>query len=308
MTRVLITGASGFAGLSLSGALAESGMTVRAAARKPQTIPARSGIEPVALPDLATPVEWGPLLTGMDAVIHLAGIAHAGGDIPDAAYDQVNRAATETLANAATASGIKHFIFVSSIRAQSGPTSDKPLNENDSAQPADAYGRSKLAAEDAVRKSGVPFTILRPVVIYGPGVKANLESLIRFADSPLPLPFGRFRNLRSLLAMENFVSAIRFLLEQSGPRNETYVVADPAPVTFAEIILTLRAALGRPPRLLDIPPRLLTGALTLAGKSSLAERIGGTLVADAHKLRMAGWKPVVDTRRGLAAMIQAASP
>lgn len=308
MTRVLVTGASGFVGLSLTRALAQSGNVVWAAAREPQAVLVRTNINPIALPDLARPAQWNSLLAGMDAVIHLAGIAHAGGDITDVTYDQINRAATQSLAQAAVAHGVKHFIFVSSIRAQTGPTADQPLSENDPPLPTDAYGRSKLAAEDAVRKSGAPFTILRPVVIYGPGVKANLGSLVKFADTPLPLPFGSFRNLRSLLAIDNLVSAIRFLLEQSGPRNETYIAADPAPVTFAEIIRALRAALGRPSRLVNAPPWLVTGALKLAGKSSLAERIGGTLVADAHKLRMAGWRPLVDTKCGLADMIHAASP
>jgi nucleoside-diphosphate-sugar epimerase len=108
--------------------------------------------------------------------------------------------------------------------------------------------------------------------------------------------------------MENLVSAIRFLLEQSSPQNENYVVADPAPITFAEIIIALRGALGRPPGLLSVSPGFLTGALNVIGKSSLAERIGGTLVADAHKLRMAGWRPLIDTKRGLVNMVQAASP
>jgi UDP-glucose 4-epimerase len=308
MTRVLVTGASGFAGQALTQALAQSGTMVRAAARRPQAIAARTNVEPVMLPDLAQPVAWDSLLAGMDAVVHLAGIAHAGGDIPDAHYDRVNRAATESLAHAAAARGIRHFVFVSSIRAQTGPTAGSPLNESDPPKPTDAYGRSKLAAEEAVRTSGVPFTILRPVVMYGPGVKANLASLAKIADTPLPLPFGRFRNLRSLLAIGNFVSAICFLLEQKTAPNETYVVADPAPVTFAEIILTLRKALGRPPRLVKVPPALLTASLRLAGQSALAERIGGTLVADAHKLRMAGWRPPVDTLRGLTRMVQAASP
>ena len=307
MTRVLVTGASGFVGLPLTRALAQSGNVVWAAARDIKAIPEQTNVNPIALPDLSTPIMWNSLLAGMDVVIHLAGIAHVSGDIPDAAYDQVNRVAALGLAQAALAHGVKHFILMSSIRAQAGPTAEKPLNESAPPQPTDAYGRSKLAAEDAVRRSGLPFTILRPVVIYGAGAKANMASMIRFADSPLPLPFGRFRNLRSLLAMDNLISAIAFLLEQ-GPRNETYVVADPAPVTFAEILLTLRGALGRPPRLINVPPLLLTGALTAIGKRSLAERIGGTLVADAHKLRMAGWKPRVDTLRGLTQMIQAASP
>ncbi len=302
MTRVLITGASGFVGRPLTRALAQSGYVVWAAARAPQAIPVQTNVNPIALPDLANPGSWNSLLAGTDAVIHLAGIAHVGDDIPDATYDQVNRAATESLAQAAMANGVRHFIFVSSIRAQTGPTARTPIKESDLPRPTDAYGRSKLAAEEAVRKSGVPFTILRPVVIYGAGVKANMRSLVKLADTPLPLPFGRFRNLRSLLAMENLVTAIRFVLE-AGARNETYIVADPSPVTFAEMILTLRAALGRPARLWNIPPWLLTGALTLAGQSSLAERLGGTLIADAHKLRMAGWRPAVDTKRGLAAMI-----
>lgn len=307
MTSVLVTGASGFVGASLSRALAQSGIIVWAAARRPEAVPAQTNINPIALPDLAAPVPWNSLIAGMDAVIHLAGVAHVSSDIPDATYDQVNRAATASLAQAAIENGVKHFIFVSSIRAQTGPTAPTPLNENDPPQPTDAYGRSKLAAEQAVRDSGAPFTILRPVVIYGPGVKANMQSLIKLADTALPLPFGRFRNLRSLLAMENLTGAVRFVLE-SGARNETYVVADPAPVTFAEIIETLRAARGQPSRLWNIPPWLLTRALTIAGRSSLAERVGGTLVADAHKLRMAGWRPVVDTKRGLTNMLQAASP
>lgn len=307
MTRVLVTGANGFVGLPLSRALAQSGSVVWAAARDLRAIPEQTNVNPIALPDLSSPITWNSLVAGMETVIHLAGVAHVSSDIPEATYDQVNRAATQSLAQAAAENGTKHFIFVSSIRAQTGPTADRPLNESDPPQPTDAYGRSKLAAEDAIRKSGVPFTILRPVVIYGAGAKANMASMIKFADSPFPLPLGRFRNLRSLLAMENLVSAVRFLIEQ-GPHNETYVVADPAPVTFAEILLTLRGALGRPPRLINLPPALLTGALRAIGKQPLAERIGGTLVADAHKLRMAGWRPVVETKRGLANMIQAASP
>ena len=145
-------------------------------------------------------------------MVHLAGIAHAGPEIAEQAYDRVNRLATAELANAAKASGIGHLVFMSSIRAQSGPASASVLRENDPARPTDAYGRSKLAAEEAVRAAGVPFTILRPVLIYGEGVKGNFARLMELARKPWPLPLGLCRNRRSLLARRNLIDAIHLAL------------------------------------------------------------------------------------------------
>ena len=170
VTRILVTGASGFIGRTLVAELASSGHSVRAAMRQPADIFPRS-VEVVAVSDLTRPVEWRALLKGVETVVHLAGIAHAGPEIADDAYDRVNRLATAELAGAAKAIGIRHLVFISSIRGQSGPSSDEILRENDPPRPTDAYGRSKLAAEDAVRAAGVPFTILRPVLIYGPGAQ-----------------------------------------------------------------------------------------------------------------------------------------
>lgn len=308
MRRILVTGASGFVGRALTQALAQSGTSVRAAARDPARIPAVSSIEPVALPDLASTIDWGPLLTGVDQIVHLAGIAHAGPGISDVAYMQVNRAATESLARAAAKAGVGRLVFVSSIRAQSGPSADHVLRESDPPRPTDAYGRSKLAAEEAVSASGVAFTILRPAVIYGPGVKGNLASLMRLAASAAPLPFGVFHNLRSLLALDNLISAIHFTLGTPSAEGETYIVADAAPLSFADIVITLRMALGRRPRLVPVPPALIAWLLKALGRGHDWDRLGGTLVADAGKLRAAGWVAQLDTRSGLAAMIQAASP
>src|SRR5262249_1678902 len=142
--------------------------------------------------DLATPVDWTPPLTDVDAVVHLAGIAHTGQNIADARYDLINHLATAELAAAAKQTGVKRLIFMSSIRAQSGPTAAGRLTEVDEPKPTDAYGRSKLAAEAAVRASGVPFTILRPVLVYGSGAAGNLRALARVAPLPVPLPFGAF--------------------------------------------------------------------------------------------------------------------
>jgi UDP-glucose 4-epimerase len=195
--------------------------------------------------DLTRPVEWRPLLKNVETVVHLAGIAHAGPGIAEAAYDRVNRLATAELADASRAIGIRHLVFVSSIRAQSAPVASHVLTEADEPQPTDAYGRSKLAAEEAVRTAGVPFTILRPVLIYGPGVRGNLARLMRLAQSPWPLPLRGWGAKRSLLARQNLIGGIHLALTRPETRNETYVVADPEPMTLAEIVAARPVDPGR---------------------------------------------------------------
>jgi nucleoside-diphosphate-sugar epimerase len=302
MMRVLVTGASGFVGRGLAPALAQKGMEVVAGSRDGLRIPRAPGITPIALPDLATPIDWAPFLRGIDAVIHLAGIAHAGPGIAEERYLRVNRDATAMLAKAAAAAGVKRLVFLSSIRAQSGPVAEHILTEADQPRPSDAYGRSKLAAEEAVRRSGVPFTILRPVVIYGPGVKGNVASLMTLAALPLPLPFAALHAPRSLLALDNLISAIAFTLAAPLTAGETYLVCDPAPVSLADIVAMLRRAQGRTPMLFPLPPALLASVLRMAGRGDLWERLGGALVADAGKLRAAGWAPVTDTPTALTAL------
>lgn len=304
MTRILVTGASGFIGRTLVAELANAEHSVRAAMRQPADIFPRS-VEVIAVSDLTRPVEWRPLLRDVETVIHLAGIADAGPEIAEQAYDRVNRLATAELASAAKTSGIGHLIFMSSIRAQSGPASNKVLRETDAPRPTDAYGRSKLAAEDAVRAAGVPFTILRPVLIYGPGVKGNFARLMELAREPWPLPLGLCHNRRSLLARRSLIDAIHLALASSAAKGETYVVADPTPLTLAEIVTALREGEGRRPRLLPVPPALIALASKALGRAEEWQRLGGTLVADPAKLMHAGWKPAADTRAGLAALARA---
>jgi nucleoside-diphosphate-sugar epimerase len=305
--RLLITGATGFVGQALTRALAGPDLPVRAAARHPAGISSSAHVEPCHLPDLASHIDWHPLLKDIDAVVHLAGIAHAGSGIDESQYDRVNRAATEKLAQACAAQNVR-LVFVSSIRAQTGPVAARILTEADTPRPTDAYGRSKLAAEDAIRRSGANFTILRPVVMYGPGVKGNIATLLRLAGTPIPLPFASLTNRRSLLAVDNLVSAIRHALATPSMQGEGYIVADNDAVSLADIIATLRRAEKRKPRLFAVPQDLLAAPLRLMGRGDLWDRIGGALVADAAKLRATGWQPVIDTRAGLAAMAQAASP
>lgn len=307
--NVLITGAGGFIGRALTASLAEAGFQVRAAARDVTKVPKAPSVEPVVLPDLSRPVEWRPLLAVMDAVVHLAGIAHVSQDIPDAAYDRANRIATKELALACSVSpNIRRLVFASSIRAQTGPAADHPLTESDTPQPTDAYGRSKLAAEAFVRGYGAPFTILRPVVVYGSEARANMAQLIRIASLPFPLPFGAFANRRSLLSLDNMVSAVRFVLETPATAGETYIVSDPSALSLADMIAALRQAKGRSPALLPVPPQWVGAALRTIGKGEVWERIGASLVADAGKLRAAGWKPPTDTPQGLAALVTPPRP
>jgi UDP-glucose 4-epimerase len=308
MSRVLVTGASGFIGRAVVAALANDGHEVRAAVRRPRLL-FDNGIEVVQHADLAQPVAWQPLLTGVEWVVHLAGIAHTGNGVGPAAYDLVNRQATAQLATAAAQAGVDRFVFISSIRAQSGPAADHALTETDPPTPTDAYGRSKLAAEEAVRAAGVPFTILRPVLVYGPGVKGNFATLARAAASPLPLPVKDFVNRRSMLGIDNFISALKFTLAVRDTIGEIYVVADPGmALRLADLVATLRQARGRRPLILPMSTDFIEMPLRLLRRADIWDRLGGNLRVDAGKLVAAGWQPLHDTRAGLTATVQAAAP
>jgi nucleoside-diphosphate-sugar epimerase len=191
------------------------------------------------------------------------------------------------------------------VRAQSGPTAPRGLTERDEPQPSEAYGRCKLKAEAAVRACAVASTVLRSVMVFGPGVKGNLASLMHLADTPWPLPFASFTNERSLVSLENLVSAITFVLGAEASIGETYIVADPKPVTTAEIVAALREGAGRPRRLYPVPPALFAAGFKAIGRGDIWERLGRRLVADPEKLMAAGWRPDPDTKAALIRMAAA---
>lgn len=299
--RVLVTGASGFIAQPLVRALVRSGYAVRAATRRPASFP--TGVDVTIIPDFANPIDWKPILDGIDIVVHAAGLAHA--DRSDAAVGafSVNRKATQEISLAAARADIARFIYISSVRAQTGPSAANVVREDDKPHPTDQYGNSKLFGESAVRAAGVKFTILRPVVIYGPHPKGNVKSVVRLAASPFPLPFAGFNAQRSFLGIDNLISAILFVLNNPATVGETYLIADPKPVTIRELFTMLRRAQGRQPGLIYIPPKLFHMALTLINRRHLWERLGNELVVDTTKLQSLGWRPPLETCDGIRAML-----
>lgn len=302
MRRILVTGASGFVGAPLVAALAGEGNAVRAATRNPATAVFPKSVDVVAVPDFRQPVDWEPLLQDIDTVVHLAGIAHAGLKLDEAEYYRVIHGATADLLASCARAGVDRFVFLSSVRAQTGPAADHVLREHDEPAPSDAYGRAKLKAEAVVRDCERAWTILRPVVVYGPGVKGNIAGLMRVADTAWPLPFASLANRHSLLSLDNLLSAISFVLREDATVGQTYLVADPEPVTFAQMVAALRSGRGRPSRLVPVPAWPVRAGLSMLGRRDLWDRLGGDLVVDPTKLIEAGWQPDPDTISGLVRM------
>ena len=301
--RILVTGSSGFIGSAVSTALAAAGHRVRAASRKPYVIANQEHVEWARLPNLESDVDWDALVAGMDVVVHLAAIAHRShDDSPD--YMRANRTATANLVHSCSRLGVKRLIFMSSIGAQAGSAADHVVTEVDEPRPITAYDRAKLAAEEEIRLSGVPFSILRPVIVYGPGAKANIALLARIATMPVPLPFGAFRNRRSLLSIDNLIEAILLCLDNPATLNQTFIACDREPITLAEMFATMRQAAGQSPRLVSVPPAVVKALLVASGRQPLWDRIGRELVASSAKLQKAGWSPKVETRAGLQAMMK----
>ncbi len=301
---VLVTGASGFIGPHLVAGLQAAGYRVRVAQR--QAAPAPPGVEAVVNGDLAEAIDWTVALEGVCHVVHLAGLAHAGPGLPEAHYQRINTQGTLDLARAAQAAGVRRFVHLSSIKAQTAATGGPPATEADPPLPDQAYGRSKLAAEQGLGGLDLDWVALRPVLVYGPGVKANMAALLRLARLPVPLPLGALNAPRSLLAVENLVEAILFSLTPACPARRAFIVADPEPIGVAGIVAALRQGLGRPPGLFAVSPALLRAGASLIGQVRRFDLLAGGLVARPDALLRAGWRPRVGTAAALARLASAA--
>lgn len=305
MARVLVTGASGFIGPHVVAALMQAGYRPRLAQRRATPVP--DGVEAVVTGDLSEPADWSAALDGVAHVVHLAGLAHAGPGLDEALYRRINTQATLELARAAQRAGARRFIHLSSIKAQTGAFDGPPLSESDAPAPDDAYGRSKLAAEQGLSGLDLDWVSLRPVLVYGPGVKANMAALLRLARLPVPLPLGGLTRPRSALAVENLAEAVLFALTPACPAGHAYIVADPEPLSVAEMLAALRAGLGRRPGLIPVPESWLRLGARLAGRAETFDKLSGSLVARPDGLLRAGWRPRLGSAEALARLAASAA-
>lgn len=300
---IALTGATGFIGQHLLRELPRRGYRCRVLLRRPVEMPLECASAVIG--DLARPENLSAALADVDAVVHSAGVPEGASGVPEADHRQLNAEATRTLARAAKRARVKRFVYLSSIRAQIGPSAEDVITEEREPQPVDAYGRSKLEAERAIAELDIDWVALRPVLVYGRGMKGNFAQLVQLARSPYPLPFGGLKARRSLLSVDNLVGAVDAVLRSPGDLRRPFVVADEGPISVRGIIAAMREGLGRRAGLITTPAPLLQLALQLAGRGELYERLARPLIVDAQALAGLGWRPNISTEEGLKALMRA---
>jgi len=300
---IALTGATGFIGQYLLAELPKRGHRVRVLLRRP-TPAMQSHMTSAVIGDLRYPRNLAAALQGVDTVIHSAGMAHAASGKPEDDYRSINTAATVALARAAERAGVSRFVFLSSIRAQCGPVADAVMTETVEPAPTDAYGRSKLEAERGLAELNLDWVALRPVLVYGPGVKGNMAQLQRLAQSPFPLPLGSITARRSLLSLDNLCSAVEVVLAAPQTLRRAFIVADREALTIGQMIAAMRRGMGRSPNVFPFPAAVLDAMSRAAGQSEAYSRVSGPLVADPSALMGLGWRPAVATASGLSLLMR----
>lgn len=309
----LVTGGSGFLGRALIDRLVQMpGCSVTAPLRTPSaTLP--MGVSSLLLGNLDGANDWKTALTGIDVVVHAAARVHVMNEValdPLTAFREVNVEATLNLARQAAACGVKRFIFISSIKVNGEGTEPGTVYRADDVPgPIDPYGISKYDAEKGLMvlaaTTGMEVVIIRPVLVYGPGVKANFLSMMRSLYRGVPLPFGAVDNRRSLVAVDNLVDLIVTCSDHPAAANQVFLASDGEDVSTTQLLRKLAAALGKPARLLPVPARLMSGVAALLGRQALADRILGSLQVDISKnQQLLGWKPPVTLDQALALTAQ----
>jgi nucleoside-diphosphate-sugar epimerase len=298
--KVLVTGATGFVGLALTRLLVYQRLKVVGGVRiVSSNLP--HGVIQVSVGDILPDTDWRDALSGVDALVHTAArvhVMHEKADDPLAEFRRVNVDGTLNLARQAAAAGVKRLVFISSVKVNGESTVlDKPFSPDDYPDPLDPYGISKREAEDGLfalsRETGMEVVIIRPTLVYGPGVKANFYTMMRWLHKGVPLPFGAVQNKRSLVALDNLVSFIVHCLDHPKAANEIFLISDGEDVSTTELLQKMAKAFGKKALLLPVPVELIKFFANLLGKGDVVQRLFGSLQVDSSKARdLLGWRPV----------------
>jgi nucleoside-diphosphate-sugar epimerase len=306
---ILITGATGFVGKALVQRLLaddESRRLVVAVRRGGQRWPEQ--VLPTVTGDLNPSTDWSIALEGVAVVVHSAARVHVMHDTeadPLTAFRVVNVDGTLNLARQAAAEGVKRFVFISSVKVNGESTPPgRAFTEADPPNPQDAYGQSKHEAEQGLRQlsadTGMEVVIIRPPLVYGPGVKANFAALMRAVQRGMPLPLGAVHNQRSLVALDNLVDFIVTCITHPQAANQAFLVSDGQLLSTTELVRGMAQAAGVSARLLPVPVWALQAGASLLGKDDTAQRLCGNLQVDMSKARsLLGWVPPVSVKEGL---------
>nr|WP_310334071.1 SDR family oxidoreductase [Pseudomonas corrugata] len=300
--RVLLTGASGFVGAAVQAHLLDDQRFVLRSVYRQVPVQVPAGLQLCQMPGLELGADWQVPLEGVEVVIHCAARVHVMNESeadPLVAFRRANVQGTLRLAEQAAQSGVRRFIYLSSIKVNGeGTLPGRPYMADDQPAPLDPYGVSKLEAEQGLQalaaKTGMEVVIIRPVLVYGPGVKANFRSMMGWLNRGVPLPLGAITNKRSLVALDNLVDLIVTCIQHPAAANQVFLVSDDEDLSTSELLRRMARALGRPARLLPLPMWLLSSTAELLGKKALSQRLCGSLQVDIEKTKtLLDWTPAI---------------
>ena len=307
--RILVTGANGFVGQGLVSALLNEGYFVHCAQRKVQNKKEnRPNCEYFSIGDFTEKPKWDEALTGVDSVVHLAARVHVMQETandPLAEFRKVNVGATLELANAAVRRGVRRFIYMSTIKVNGEQTEGRAFSEEDQLNPGDPYARSKLEAEQRLmalgRESGMEIVVIRPVLVYGPGVKGNVFRLLQLIRKGMPLPFKSVNNQRSLLGLDNLLNLIILCIHHPSAANQVFLAADGGDISTEKLVTLCANNMQLKPRLFRAPRSVCRMLATVSSRvRNLEQRLYGSLQVEISKARKRlNWQPPKTLEQGI---------